>query len=294
MDCTRFQDAITDYLDGTLDPRSKAECAAHRLTCRECRELLGDVRGIVQSLNYVATNDLVLPEGLEGRIIAATSAGEMLSCADFDALIERYFDGVILAPTFQTFQAHFEKCRKCRRLMTGIEDAIEMCHEVKEAELEVPDELNDRIVAATSGGNSGWFGSGGLLAWLSGLIFNPQMAVAALIFAAGMMYVIYCFGSFGGMASTAGTRAEILVSEGQKAIYNTEAMARTGYHRFSSGVNSFFFAGDKSLGDRRKDAPATIWPAPDDRVKARGEREKRESQAGKTRGDSKAGDKSGR
>ena len=125
MDCLKFQDSLSDYVEGTLDSRVRAECAGHRLVCRDCRELYTDVRATLQALNAIAVQDVEKPEGLESRIIAATTTGEMLSCNEFDRLIERYFDGVLLAPMFQTFQAHFEKCSKCRRLMSGIEEAIE-------------------------------------------------------------------------------------------------------------------------------------------------------------------------
>lgn len=104
MNCVRFQDSLSDYIEGALDPRVRAECAAHRLICGECRELYSDVRATVQALNAVGAGDFTEPEGLRNRILAATGAGEMLSCEEFDRLLERYFDGVILAPTFQTFQ----------------------------------------------------------------------------------------------------------------------------------------------------------------------------------------------
>ena len=147
MNCVKFQDSLSDYLEGALDPRARAERAAHRLICGECRELYNDVRATVQALNALASGDAE-PEGLPGRIIAHTTTGEMLSCGEFDKLLERYFDGVILAPTFQTFQSHFEKCLKCRRLLSGIEDAIVMLQDAKDAEVDVPGSLHDRIVAA--------------------------------------------------------------------------------------------------------------------------------------------------
>lgn len=185
------------------------------------------------------------PPGLDSRIIARTTAGEMLSCGDFDKLIERYFDGVILAPTFQTFQGHFEKCAQCHRLMAGIEDAISMCREIKEAEVEVPSSLHDRIVAATLGVkeevSGDWFQKvRGVRAGLINLarpLWTPQMAVAALIFAATTLLILSRFGSVSSLASQAETRAEILVNQGQRAINQTGAMARTGFQWFSSALD---------------------------------------------------------
>jgi anti-sigma factor RsiW len=261
MDCNKFQDSITDYLDGAVDSRARAECAAHRLTCRECRELYNDVKATVEALAAVAQREIAEPEGLEGRIIAATTAGEMLSCGDFDRMIERYFDGVILAPTFQTFQAHFEKCAKCRRLMSGIDEVIAMCKEIKEAEVEMPESLHDRIVAATVGEkNRGLAGVTRLMSnWLEAL-WTPQIAAAALIFAASGLLILSRFGSIGVMASRAGIQAETLVSQGQRAINHTGAMARSGFMKVSYEVNTLFADGGETkpgaetpTGSQRRD-----------------------------------------
>lgn len=258
MDCNKFQDQITDYLDGALDSRSKAEFATHRLMCRECRVLFNDVRQMVQALNMISRDEAPEPAGLEDRIMAATTAGEMLSCSDFDKLIENFFDGVILAPTFQTFQKHFENCSKCRRLMGGIEEVIDMCHQLKEDEVEVPDSLHDRIVAATVGVSSRGLierlrlRAAGLLQWMTDTLWTPQMAAAALIVSASTLMISSRFGSVSGMAVQAGSRAEILVNQGQRAFNQTEAMARTGFRRVSYEVNTLLFdVGSDDSGTRR-------------------------------------------
>ncbi len=258
MDCNKFQDQITDYLDGALDSRSKAEFATHRLMCRECRVLFNDIRQMVQALNMISRDEAPEPAGLEDRIMAATTAGEMLSCSDFDKLIENFFDGVILAPTFQTFQKHFENCSKCRRLMGGIEEVIDMCHQLKEDEVEVPDSLHDRIVAATVGVSSRGLierlrlRAAGLLQWMTDTLWTPQMAAAALIVSASTLMISSRFGSVSGMAVQAGSRAEILVNQGQRAFNQTEAMARTGFRRVSYEVNTLLFdVGSDDSGTRR-------------------------------------------
>ena len=230
MDCRKFQDLLSDYLEGGVDSRARTECAAHRLVCRECRELYNDVRTTIFALNTLANSEIAEPEGLESRIIAKTTAGEMLSCGDFDRLIERYFDGVILAPTFQTFQGHFSNCAKCRRLMSGIEEAISTCREIKETEVEMPVSLHERIVEATVGRNTPSSGNWFKLARLALIdlvrpIWTPQIAVAALIFSASSLLILSRFGSISGMAMEAETQA-------QRAINQTGAMAKTGFSRF--------------------------------------------------------------
>ncbi|MGH6611802.1 MAG: anti-sigma factor family protein [Burkholderiaceae bacterium] len=185
------------------------------------------MRATVQALS--TGQEFVGPADLESRIIAATSAGEMLSCGEFDKLLERYFDGVILAPTFQTFQSHFANCQKCRRLMGGIEEAIDLCREAKETEVEVPAALHARIVAATVGvsdGVGGWYRRAQtalfnlLRSW-----WTPQWAVAALIFAASGLLILSRFGSLGGMVAHTSAQAEQLATRGQRTLNDTGQMA---------------------------------------------------------------------
>ncbi|MFN0109670.1 MAG: anti-sigma factor family protein [Blastocatellia bacterium] len=224
MDCLKFQDTISDYAEGELDSRSRAECAAHRLVCRDCRSLFDDVRLTITALNGISADNYEKPEGLDSRIIAATTTGEMLSCNEFDRLIERYFDGVLLAPTFHTFQAHFEKCLKCRRLMAGIEEAIEICHEIKDDQLETPPSLQDRILAATVGPRSNSWSQQtkeSLVAFLQNTartLMTAEMAAAMLIFAASSLLVLSRFGSLEGMASHTGKQAEQFMNQGQRAL----------------------------------------------------------------------------
>lgn len=258
MNCVKFQDSLSDYLEGALDPRARAECAAHRLICGECRELYNDVRATVQSLNALGSSDSAEPEGLRNRIIAHTTTGEMLSCGEFDRLLERYFDGVILAPTFQTFQSHFEHCLKCRRLLNGIEEAVVMLQEAKEAEVEVPGSLHDRIVAATIGRDrSSWIRrSQSALVNLAQRLMSPQMAVAAMIIALISLLVISRFGSVGNLTTSAEQKVESLVNQGQQKINGAGARARSGFQRVSYEVNTFLFSGAPT------DRPGRGIPAP--------------------------------
>lgn len=272
MDCAKFQDQISDYLDGALEPRARAESAAHRLCCRTCREMYSDVRSTLVALNTLAANPMPAPVALEERILAATTAGVMLNCGEFDQLLERYFDGVILAPTFQTFQIHFEKCSKCRRLLGSIEDAIDLCREVGTTEVEVPPELHDRIVAATSGRHP-------LLSAFTRLkrlpadlvlslrsLWTPQWAAAALISLSSFSLVILRFGSVSGLASQAEAQAEKLVTEGHSAINQTGVTARIGFQRVSDEVSSFWHdAGGRKREPRQRLSVSEVpKPAPQD------------------------------
>jgi hypothetical protein len=229
--------------------------------CRDCRELYTDVRATLLALGAVSTDDPVSLDGLNARILAATTAGEMLSCNEFDRLIERYFDGVLLAPTFQTFQAHFEKCAKCRRLMAGIEEAIEICHEIKETEVDAPPSLQDRILAATVGPRK----TSLLRHWkelLFGVLLNagralrtPQWVAALLIFAAACLLIVSRFGSISAMANHATSQAGQLH---QKMIV-TSTNALNGLEHIEA-----FFSGEeqaKPPGITQPQPSPTLQPA---------------------------------
>ena len=252
MDCGRFQENISDYLDGTLDVRARTEHSAHRLLCRECREIFEDVRGTICALDDLATMPMAAPRALEDRILAATTTGVMLNCDEFDRLLERYFDGVILAPTYQTFQTHFEQCNKCRRLMRSIEDAIDLCHQVKNSEIEVPSELCDRIVAVTSGTPR----SRKILAVTArakeaifrnvSYVLSTELATAALIFVALFTLTMLRFGSLEELASHAEARAGRMVQESQDAFSETGVMALTGIQIVSHEVSTLIRGNQKS------------------------------------------------
>jgi hypothetical protein len=219
---------------------------------------------MMQTLNSIASIDVEGVEGLEDRIIAATTTGEMLSCNTFDKLLERYFDGVILAPTFQNFQSHFDQCSKCRRLLAGIEDAVAMCREAKEVELAVPDSLHERIVAATTGPKkNGWLARiQNSFITFAGLVWTPQMAAAALIFAASSLMIISRWGSVGGMAEHAETKAKRIVNESQQRISDTGAKARSGFQSVSFEVNSLLFQGETKRPGAHTTRPRASHPSP--------------------------------
>lgn len=213
-------------MDGELGPRDKAEFAAHRLGCRECRDLLADVRAAIGAAGELANEELLVSmDSLESRIVDATTAGEMLSCVEFDKLIERYFDGVILGPTFQNFQAHFAECWKCRRLLNGIEEAKEMLREAREDEMEVPGSLARKIMAATVGAESDTF-----LDKLSRSLKAGQWVAAALILAASSVLINWRYGSVENLATA---KQEQL----NQAVIETGSLALSGVEFISVKLN---------------------------------------------------------
>jgi len=270
IECVTFQDLMTDYLEGELDGRRRAECAAHRLFCRECRGLFEDVQATVVALRTIGGERGLLPMELPDRILAATTAGEMNGCREFDRLLAEYFDGVILAPTYQTFQHHFIICADCRRLISGIEEAIALCHEIREERIEMAPSLPGRIVEVMVGeagkalstdglaeSASSWFDqmvAMGDRVWHRYLptIDNARVTAGILILAASGSLVLARFGSFQEMANRASWRADQIVGTTHERLNRTglsamtTKVARGNMERLSREMNTIFFTGEVS------------------------------------------------
>jgi predicted anti-sigma-YlaC factor YlaD len=149
MEHARFEDLISEYLDGGLMRPVRREFAEHLLACRPCHLVFNDVREVLDACHELKESQMrqiALFTDVEQKIIGATSAGEMLSCRTLDALISDYFEGIIESSYEEIFREHFDVCDGCRRLVEGVRQSLEEPEEV-----EIPEELYGRIIAATSG-----------------------------------------------------------------------------------------------------------------------------------------------
>ncbi len=70
MLCREFEDYISDYCDGLLGEAEQKSLATHAASCSACRELLQDVRNIIQLGRRFPADPA--PARLEERILAAT------------------------------------------------------------------------------------------------------------------------------------------------------------------------------------------------------------------------------
>lgn len=144
MDCARFEESITDYLDCGLPRAERRQFCEHLLACRDCHGLFNDVRTTMDVCGSLKADEVVAVGGFEQRILGATTAGEMLSCRTLDALISDYFDGVIERDSEAIFHEHFAVCDRCRALVEGVRESIE------QPAITLPLHLPERIFAATS------------------------------------------------------------------------------------------------------------------------------------------------
>ncbi len=147
MDCVQFEELISDYLEGGLVRDARRSFAEHLLACRDCHLIFNDVREVMAACHHL--NEAHAPglhlATINQRILNATSAGAMLSCQTLDALISDYFDGLLEGSYEDLFSAHFTGCESCRRLVDGVRESLAATEEI-----DVPEELYHRILAATS------------------------------------------------------------------------------------------------------------------------------------------------
>ncbi len=149
MECLQFEDLISEYLDGGLARGERRNFCEHLLACRPCHQTFNDVRQALDAcriINQTHANETTAIAGIERRILNATSAGEMLSCRTLDALISDYFEGIFESSSETIFSEHFAVCESCSRLVEGVRESL-----AEPEAVEVPDELYERIFAATVG-----------------------------------------------------------------------------------------------------------------------------------------------
>jgi anti-sigma factor RsiW len=144
MDCRKFEEQISEYLDGLLVKSEASRFAAHALQCRACRSLMDDIKGAL----YDAKEPIEVSDALEGILLSVQDKYAPLSCAAFEALITEFLDGFVPALTYHRFEAHANECCECSNMLTEVVYAVAACHSVHTyEELEVSQALEDRLKA---------------------------------------------------------------------------------------------------------------------------------------------------
>ena len=74
VDCERFANLVTEFLDGYLEPRVYHAFEDHAHSCTGCSDVLAGVALAVSACHSVHFNEREVPEALISRILAETSA----------------------------------------------------------------------------------------------------------------------------------------------------------------------------------------------------------------------------
>src|ERR1041385_2599197 len=126
MNCRKFEEQISEYLDGLLPKSAAARFAAHALQCRDCRSLMDDIKGAL----YDVKEPLPVSDDLKNVLLSVQDQYAPLSCATFEALITEFLDGFVPALTSHRFEAHANDCAECSALLTEVVYAVAACHSV--------------------------------------------------------------------------------------------------------------------------------------------------------------------
>ena len=140
MNCSRFEESLSDYFDGLLAPRDASLFRAHALQCRTCRALMDDVKAGISACKQ--QDELEPPPVLETILAAIPAEHAALRCDGFEELITEFLDGFVPAPTYHRFEEHANQCDECSALLTGVVYAVAACHLVHTfEEVEIPQAL---------------------------------------------------------------------------------------------------------------------------------------------------------
>lgn len=128
MNCSRFEELLSDYIDQTIAPPQSSDFRAHSLMCRDCRALLDDVKTAVKECR--TEDDLDMPEWLETSLARIPAEHRPLDCAGFEEIVTEFLDGFVPAPVYHRFEEHSSACETCSNLLTDVVYAVAACHSV--------------------------------------------------------------------------------------------------------------------------------------------------------------------
>jgi anti-sigma factor RsiW len=149
MLCSEFEDRLTDYLDGLLDPTTQAAFNGHSLRCPVCHDLLSEVKN---TLRVCRTATPPAPAAsLDARILMQTAPESAMTCEEFEDHVTDYLDGFLPATLYHRWERHAALCGRCTNLPGEVVRSIGACYTYINEERPVPAGLHARILQATLG-----------------------------------------------------------------------------------------------------------------------------------------------
>ncbi len=187
IDCSEFEEYLTDYLDNTLERQTRKAVATHALRCPLCHSLLNEVKVALEVCHEIAVPKTPMTR-LEARILSMTMPEMAMACPEFEDYLTDYMDGFLPATLFHRWERHAVLCEKCTDLPGQVVRTIAACYTYKSEELPLPAGLHQKILQATIGTEkaiaikASWTAQLG--EWLRGLkipISIPQLAPVAMM-----------------------------------------------------------------------------------------------------------------
>jgi predicted anti-sigma-YlaC factor YlaD len=268
MQCSRFEEQLSDYLDGQLAKGDGAGFREHALSCRSCRALMDEIKG---ALNECRQDDAVdVPLMLESSLLTIAEEHRVFDCLAFEELITEFLDGFVPAATYHRFEEHAADCAPCSDLLTKVVFAVAACHSVHTyEEVELPAPLFDRLVAIVNAGTLARKQHFGMRvsAWAARLLPRAttaprwSMATATSIALASFMLLLYGFSddrTVAGIYRQAQNRFALIYSRSTDIYAQKDALAARiervgmGFDEIWDGLGGEKPASDSS--DHQKEA----------------------------------------
>lgn len=187
MNCSQFEELLTDYLDKTLEAAANTAVAEHALACPLCHSLLNEVKDSLELCRQIAAPASPLTR-LEARVLSMTMPETAMACENFEDHLTDYLDGFLPAAVFHRWERHAALCTTCEDLPGMVVRSIGACYTYKMDELAVPTGLHQRILNLTLGTEQAREVKASLAArvgeWARGLRFPvgiPQFAPVAML-----------------------------------------------------------------------------------------------------------------
>jgi hypothetical protein len=248
MLCNEFEDRLTDYLDGTIEPEAHKKFAEHALRCPVCHETLSEVKNAVQSCQ--AASSLEPPRDLEARILLSTMPETAMTCEDFEEYLTDYLDGFLPASLYHRWERHAVLCERCTELPGEVVRSIGACYTYIGEEKPVPAGLHERILLATSEtalsqeirASFGERVATWLRHWLDPII-SPQLATVATMLLVAMFVLT-------NTVSADGSISGVYTASLRLAAGNSDGGSNGGIKEITNGVKRLVG------GEQRSEPPA--------------------------------------
>lgn len=233
MDCTQFEELLSDYIERSLDTRLHLAASEHAIACPLCHSLMNDVRDSLDACHSVAIPAASMTR-IEARIISMTTPESAMTCDEFENALTDYLDGFLPAATFHRWERHLALCTDCEDTPGMVVRSIASCYTYKMDELAIPSGLHERILLATLGTETAAEIQPSLIGraseWIKGLRFPialPQLAPVA-------MMLMLAFFIFSQTASADGTISGVYF----KGLELAEQSYQQGATAFGSGQSA--------------------------------------------------------
>ena len=229
INCTQFEESLTDYLDKTLDRATFKAAAEHAISCPLCHSLLNEVKGALAICRDLAEPQLPFTR-LEAKILASTVPNAALHCEEFEDYLTDYLDGFLPAQVFHRWERHAVLCDDCTDLPGAVVRSLGAIIAYKMDELPLPAGLHERIMRETVGTVHAKEARASMAdqfkEWIRGLSFPisiPQLAPVA-------MMLMFAFLVFSQTVSADGSLTDVYAKSFQLAeqTYEQGAAAWNG------------------------------------------------------------------